>query len=123
MRAGQSGIIYDFFLYGGKNSTGGNSCIADAIVLKLSEGIPRNQGFRLFFDNWFSALDLMVQLKSIGILSTTFRTNRLKGCPVASDKELKKEGRRSYDYLRNYIGIMCRCNCLLCCFCCKYMLL
>ena len=99
VRAGQSGIIYDFFLYGGKNSTGGNSCSADAIVLKLSEGIPRNQGFRLFFDNWFSTLDLMVQLKSIGILSTaTFRTNRLKGCPIASDKELKKEGRGSYDY-------------------------
>ena len=55
-------------------------------MLKLSEGIPRNQRFRLFFDNWFSALDLMVYLKSIGILSTAaFRTNRLKG-------------RRSYDY-------------------------
>ena len=98
MRSGKSGIIYDFFLYGDKNSTGGNSCSADAIVLKLSEGIPRNQGFRLFFDHWFSTLDLMVQLKSIGILSTaTFRTNHLKGCPIASDKELKKEDCGSYD--------------------------
>ena len=106
MRAGQSGIIYDFFLYGGKDSTGGNPCSADAIALKLSEGIPRNQGFRLFFDNWFSTLDLMVQLKSIGILSTaTFRTNRLKGCPIASDKELKKEGRGSYDYHSDVIYI------------------
>ena len=68
-------------------------------MLKLSEGIPRNQRFRLFFDNWFSALDLMIYLKSIGILSTAaFRTNRLKGCPITSDKELKKGGRRSYDY-------------------------
>ena len=99
VRAGQSGIIYDFLLYGGKNSTGGNSCSADAIVLKLSEGISQNQGFRLFFDKWFSTLDLIVQLKSIGILSTaTFRTNFLKGCPIASGKELKKEGRGSYDY-------------------------
>ena len=63
-------------------------------MLKLSEGIPRNQGLRLFFDNWFSTLDLMIQFKSIAILSTaTFRRNRLKGCPIASDKELKKEGR------------------------------
>ena len=67
-------------------------------MLKLSEEIPRNQRFKLFFDNWFSTLDLMVRLKSIGVLSTTaFRTDRLKGCPIASDKELKKEGRRSCD--------------------------
>ena len=99
MRAGKSGIIYDFFLYGCKNSAGGSSCIADATVFKLSEGLPRNQGFRLFFNNGFSTLDLMVQLKSIRILSTaTFRTNRLKVCLIASDKELKKEGRGSYDY-------------------------
>ena len=64
--SGKSGIIYDFFLYQGKNSAGVNSCSADAIVLKLSEGIPRNQGFRFFFDNWFSTLDLMVQFKSKG---------------------------------------------------------
>ena len=42
VRARQSRIIYDFFLYGAKNSTGGNSCNVDAIVLKLTEGIPRN---------------------------------------------------------------------------------
>ena len=41
----------------------------------------------------------IVQLKAMGILSAvTFRTNRLKGCPIASDKELKNEGRGSYDY-------------------------
>ena len=41
----------------------------------------------------------MLQLKSSGIFkTTTFRTNRLKGCSFASDKELKKEGRGSYDY-------------------------
>ena len=28
----------------------------------------------------------------------TFRTNSLKGCPLASDKELKKEGHGFYDY-------------------------
>ena len=39
VRAGESGIIYDFF-YRGKNSTDGNSCSADAIVLKLPEGTP-----------------------------------------------------------------------------------
>lgn len=42
IRTRQSRIIYDFFLYGDKNNTAGNSCNADAIVLKLIEGIPRN---------------------------------------------------------------------------------
>ena len=64
----RAGIIYDFFLRRGKNSTGGNSFSAGAIVLKLSDRIPRNQGFRIFFDNWFSTLDLMVQLKAMGTL-------------------------------------------------------
>ena len=36
VRAGESAIVYDFFLYRGKNSTGGNSCSAESIVLKLS---------------------------------------------------------------------------------------
>ena len=41
----------------------------------------------------------MVQLQGIWILNTeTFSTNRLKGCPIASDKELKYEGCVSYDY-------------------------
>ena len=75
------------------------TCRADAIVMKLSEVTPRNQRFRFFFGNWFSTLDLMVQPKAMGILCTaTFRTNRLKGCPIASAMELKNEGRGSCDY-------------------------
>ena len=98
VRAGESGVIYDFFLCGGKNSTGGNSCSTESIVLKLSERIPKNEGYRLFFDNWFSPFNLL-QLKSSGIFTKAiFCTNRLKRCPLASDKELKKEGRGSYDY-------------------------
>ena len=64
------------------------------LALKLSEGIRQNQGFRLFSDNWFSTLDLMVQLKAMGIFShkpsTTFHTNHLKECPIASDKNIEK---------------------------------
>ena len=69
------------------------------IAVKLSDRIPRNQGFRIFFDNWFSTLDLILQLKAMGTLSTaTFCTNCLKGYPIASHKELKNEGRGSHDY-------------------------
>ena len=86
----------------GKNSIGRNSYSAESIILKLSERIPKNKGYCLFLDNWFSTFDLMLQLKSSGISATaTFHTNCLKGCPFASDKELKKEGRGSYDYRTN----------------------
>ena len=99
VKAGESGIIYDFFFYGGKNNTDGNSYSAESIVLKLSERILKNKGYRLFFDNWFSTFGLMLQLKSSGILTTaTFRISHSKGYPLTSDKELKKEGRGSYDY-------------------------
>ena len=41
----------------------------------------------------------MLALKSFGIFSTaTFKTNRLYGCPLSTEKELKKQGRRSFDY-------------------------
>ena len=50
-------------------------------------------------DDLFSTFGLELQLKSPGIYKTaTFCTNRLKGCPLGSDKKLKKEGRESYDY-------------------------
>ena len=99
VRAGKSGIIYDFFLYSGKHSTGGESCSAEAIVLKLSEGIPKHQNHLLFFDNWFSTMNLMLLLKSEGIFTTaTFRANRLNGCPLSADKDLKKEGHGAFVY-------------------------
>ena len=41
----------------------------------------------------------MLQLKLSDVFTTaTFRINRLKGCPLASNKELKKKVRGSYDY-------------------------
>ena len=99
VRAGQLGMIYDFFIYGGKNNNGGNPLTAKDIVLKLSKDIPKNEGFQLYFDNWFSTMELMFALKSFGIFSTaTFRTNRLNGCPLSTEKELKKQDRGSFDY-------------------------
>ena len=60
LRAGESGITYDFLLYGGKHSIGRSACSAESIVLKLSKRIPKNKGCCLFFDNWFSTFDLML---------------------------------------------------------------
>ena len=44
-------------------------------------------------------MKLIHALKSFGIFSTaTFRTNRLSGCPLPTEKDLKKQGRELFDY-------------------------
>ena len=81
------------------NDNGGNPVTVKDIVLKLSKDIPKNEGFQLYFDNWFSTMELMLALKSFGIFSTaTFSTNRLNACPLSTEKDLKKQGRGSFDY-------------------------
>ena len=46
----------------------------------------------------------MLSLKAPGIAAAaTFRTNNLKKCPLATDRELKSLGRGSYDY-RTYLN-------------------
>ena len=43
VRAGQSGMMYYFFLYAGKDSANKTDCSAANVVLRLSEGIPLHQ--------------------------------------------------------------------------------
>ena len=92
VRAGSSGMIYDFFLYSGANSTGRDNCSAENSVVRLIEQLPQGQNFKLCFDNWFFTLHLCLKLKSIGILTTaTVRSNRIAGCPLDAKKDLKKQ--------------------------------
>ena len=67
--------------------------------MRLAEDIPRFQNYKLFFDNWFSSIGLAKKLKDKGILSfSTVRPNRLKGCKMKEENQLKNEGRGNYDY-------------------------
>ena len=99
VHAGQSEMMYDFFLYLGKDSANKTDSSAANMVLGLSEGIPKHQNFKLCFDNWFCTLPLCLELKSLGILTTaTIRDNRIAGCLLKCEKDLKKEGRGSSSY-------------------------
>ena len=99
VRTGKCGISYDFFLYTGAKSVGTGKCTAESVVLRLSEGVPKHSNYYLYFDNWFSILDLMLNLKSMGILATaTFRSNGIGSFPLETETELKKKGRGSSDY-------------------------
>ena len=99
VRAEQSGMIHDFFMYGGKHSAGAERCGAEESVLRLVEELLTHKNFRAYFHNWFSMLPLLRMLHSFGILNTaTFRSNRIGLCPLMCDKDLKSEGRGSFDY-------------------------
>ena len=104
VRAGSSGFMYDFYLYSGKETTNNdvpyNHLQKSAqVVAKLCQELPGQKGHKLFFDNWFSTLELFHYLKDHGIHAVgTIRANRLQGCPLESVKDLTKQGRGSYDY-------------------------
>lgn len=52
----------------------------------------------VFTDNYFLSVPLFRESKLLGILASgTIPSNRLLGCQLKSDKELKKEGRGSSD--------------------------
>ena len=58
IRAGQSSMIYDFFMYGGKHRAGAKKCAAEESVLRLVKHLPKNNMIGwLFFDNWISTID------------------------------------------------------------------
>ena len=89
--ADASGIIYHFFFYAGQKCAGGQKCSASEVVLRLVEELLKNKNCQLFIDNWFSTLPLLSELKTMGILSiATFCSNHFGGCPLMSEKDLKR---------------------------------
>ena len=52
-------FVYDFEMYTGKGSVDVSDLGVGAdFVLRLARGIPKHKNYKLFFDNWFSSLDL-----------------------------------------------------------------
>lgn len=107
VRAGASGIIYDFFLYAGNDlfeecyftpeeeSLGWGA----KAVLRLSKTIKKKPCI-IYFDNFFSSLELIHHLRhEYGIFSLgTMRSNRLRsaGNKLKTDKVLKTKGRGAF---------------------------
>ncbi|CAF1070818.1 unnamed protein product [Rotaria sp. Silwood1] len=93
-----SGICYDFIFYTGKTNEPQYGFCTD-IVLKLCETIPKMMNYKLNFDNYFTTIQLEVQLKKLGIFSIgTIRSNRLTDINMKDIKSLTEEGRGSIDY-------------------------
>ena len=94
---GVDGLIHNFEIYDGAIQTcpGQPDIKASGnIVLRLLQNIPRNVGHKIYCDNWFTGMSLVTILANEGIHYVgTARLNRLPGCKVPNDKELKKKGR------------------------------
>lgn len=72
-----SGYVYSFFLYKGKNSR--RKTDVKSLVLEFSDDLPKNndQKYILYFDNYYSSLDLSMDLVEKDVLHTcTVRKNR-----------------------------------------------
>lgn len=98
MRAGASGIMYDFRVYVGKGTCSevGLGFSGD-IVMTLCETLLDGQNFKLCFDNWFSSLQLCIALKEKQIFSLgTIRADRMAKCPL--ETKMQKKGRGSVDW-------------------------
>lgn len=99
--SGASGFAYNFEFCSGQenNSEGRKASEPDLgasanVVMRLSRVIPTNQNFKLFFDNYYTTLPLLVYLKKRNILSLgTVRRNRLKNVMLPDDSILMKQPR------------------------------
>ncbi|XP_046402676.1 piggyBac transposable element-derived protein 3-like [Ischnura elegans] len=95
------GLVHNFELYTGKiTPLPGVTDIGASgnVVLNLVSILESNKNFTLYFDNWFTSLALLTELHKKGVYSLgTVRCNRIPGCNLLPDKELKKRGRGSID--------------------------
>ena len=68
------------------------------VVLNLSQIIPEDRNFRLYFDNYFTSVPLQTHLASKKIWCYwTVQSHRVKNLKFISDNFLKPEGRRSFE--------------------------
>ena len=99
-QAGTSGIIYDFEVDTRKSMQWpGELGVSGNVVLRLIQNFNAASNFEEFFDNLFSLVGLVECLKqkkiwTVGII----RPNRLKGCTLLIDQELKNKGRGACDF-------------------------
>lgn len=103
-RAGASGLMYDFEIYQRKGTCSETGLgFSGDIVMALTSELPEGKNFKVYFDNWFSSLQLSVALKERQIFSIgTVRQYRMGKCPLQLEKEFKK---KDVDYMTSKLKL------------------
>lgn len=71
----------------------------------MSEVIPRNEKYLVYFDNWFASLRLFGVLADLGIGALgTIRTDRFPDLTFSHDSEMKKIGRGCYEDVKTSVN-------------------
>ncbi|XP_060845988.1 piggyBac transposable element-derived protein 3-like [Rhopalosiphum padi] len=99
--SGVSGFSYNFEVYSGLENNPDQRLQNEPhlgasanIVVRLARIIPKNQNYKLYFDNYYTTLALEVYLKKNGIYSLgTLRRNRVPGLILPDEKYLKTKPR------------------------------
>lgn len=109
VRSGVSGFVYDILPYGGENTFHMHTFteweekffgLGQKVVLVLCRSIPKKALSVVYFDNWFTSMELLYYLRNeYGILALgTLQKPRGRGCKLKDDKELSKLGRGNFDF-------------------------
>ncbi|KAM4550617.1 piggyBac transposable element-derived protein 2-like isoform 1-T1 [Fundulus diaphanus] len=98
------GLVHSFDIFTGKmDPVPGEPDLGPSgnIVLKLAKVVHGSVGHILFFDSWFSSLDLFAALANKGIPSLgTVEQSGLQGCSFSTDPEMKKKGIGAFEEKR-----------------------
>ena len=108
-RAGNSGIMYDIEIYHGRGTVeAGPFGLGGDVVMMFLRSLKPKEGHKIFFDNWFLSVDLVVHLKEIGYdCVRTIRQNCLSGCELMEEKELKRFGWGHVDWRVEILTDVC----------------
>lgn len=99
---GVSGYAYNFEIYTGSENNANERVQFDEpdlgatgnTVVRLARVIPTNKNHKLYFDNYYTSLPVMVYLQKKGIHTVgTFRRNRFPNLSLMSVKEFIKQPR------------------------------
>ena len=66
-------------------------------MLWLCSTLPRQMSYKVYFDNYFTFLELLLKLKEWGIWAVgTIRQYRMRRCELKGEEVLKNEGRGAF---------------------------